>query len=249
MPFYRSSFFVLLLATTTSVAAAAADEENPPQHGPPSVARYKKALEQSQLNQTVNVEQLFELAVAAAREIEQEIIWRDSATGQPSPPTPSEMRVEGLLISTEEALFAKPSPQFFADLARRKGRPVDRTFFELLVKTRPDGIWPLYIEQQTDVTGCTRFENPELVSVYKGWVGFQKRFPEPYNAQVRTELRDLEDEILTSTCACGARAATIEGLKSLANAFPGTAIALGIEKRLQTIQAGKAQLRFNCLSG
>lgn len=224
-------------------------DQSPSQHTSSATAQYKKALNEIQSQKQANVEQLFKLASAAAAEIERDIIRRDEAVaeGQSAPPVVTQL--DGLVISTEEALFAKPDPRFFVEIGDTKGRRVDRAFFRLLARTRPDGAWPVYLEQQTDVTGCTRFENPALLSIYKGWLGFQEKFPAAYNAEVDKELREMESQLLTSSCACGSKASVIHGLEKISNAIPKASITLGIKKRLQAIRAGTATFRFSCISG
>jgi hypothetical protein len=243
---FSASLIALLVLTAAPVRSAG--QAPAPQTLSPA-ARYKKALGDSQSYEKVNVEQLFELAAAAAKEVEGEIIKRDEAIAQGHAAALLATQMDGLVISTEEAPFARPDPRFFIGIAEKKGRPIDRTFFELLTKTRPDGAWPVYIEQQTDLTGCTRFENPDLVSIYRGWLEFRKHSPSSYRAQVTMELRLLEDQLLTSTCACGAQASVVEGLEKIVTAFPKATITPGIQKRLQEIRAGTSPLRFNCISG
>ena len=236
------------LLIVAAAEARAAGQSPAPKVGS-ATTRYRKGLEDSRSNEQVNVEQLFALATAAAKEIEQEIVKRDETGTQGAAAREAPAQMDGLVISTEEALFAKPAPNFFLALAKKKGRPVDRDFFELLMKTRPDGAWPVYVEQQTDATGCTRFENPDLVSIYKGWLEFQKRSPTAYQAQVTVELRDLENQLLTSTCACANRTSVIKGLQRIIAAFPNAPMSEGIKKRLEKIRAGTLTIRFRCTSG
>jgi hypothetical protein len=214
----------------------------------PAAAGYVKALDQARAGGAVNVEELFTLAVAAGREIEADLSRVDEARAAGREAKPAITSLDGLSISFEEAIYAEPDPRFFAPIAARAGRPADRGFFELLAATRPSGVWPAYVAQQTDVTGCIRFDLAELPSLYRRWLDFQARFPGSYPEQVGKELRDL-DQALLGTCACGDQAAVVAGLEAVAKAVPKAPIAERIRRRLGEIRAGASGIRFRCVSG
>lgn len=69
----------------------------------------------------------------------------------------------GLLMNREEVVFVKPDVVFFRRLAAR-GDPADRAFFAALSSTYQESVWPIYIESQTEFSGCTRFGSGTLVS-------------------------------------------------------------------------------------
>ncbi|SRR6266568_104788 len=214
----------------------------------PATTRYTKALEESRAKTHVNVEDLFALAVTAGKEILADIAKADEATATGRAAKPAITALEGLIISTEEALIANPDPNLFGALAEMKGRPADRAFFKLLVATRPDGVWATYFEQQTDVTGCIRFDLPELSSIYSGWLDFEARFPSAYRAQVQDELHGLDNALL-GACACGTKATVVVGLEAVANALPKEPIAAKIKKRLDEVRNGTSNFQFQCRSG
>jgi hypothetical protein len=235
----RTALFVATLLLAGSALAGTAERPRPS----PATSRYQWALRDARARPHVDVEALFRLATDAGREL-QAMMARADERGE----SPAVTRVNGLVISTEEALYALPDPRFFAELARKKGRPVDRAFFDLLIATRPDGVWPVYIEQQTDVTGCTRLDLPALPSLYERWLEFRRRPLAAYRAAAADELADMERFVL-SDCACGSREAALAGLEAFVKALPGAPITAKVMARLEDLRAGRAELRAECHSG
>lgn len=206
-----------------------------------AVARYKKMVRRAAKAKTVAVEKLYAAAEAAAEQIEHRITTVDVPKREPA--------VTGLSISTDEVLFARPDPTFFADLAQRKGSKADQAFFAALALTRPDGVWAVYVDQQTDVTGCTRFDSPELIAAYRAWIGFAADHPGAYATEVATEVHGMEDVIATDTCACGTQQAVTTGLEAIVAAFPDRELGARAKQRLAELHAGTAGFRFSCASG
>src|SRR5262249_44221032 len=73
-------------------------------------------------------------------------------------------QLPGFRLNRDEVLIAKPDPAYFLDLARRYGGPADRAFFDVVTYVHPEGVWPVYVDQQTDYSGCTRFGQRALVN-------------------------------------------------------------------------------------
>ena len=71
-----------------------------------------------------------------------------------------------------EPIVVRPSVDYFKSLARKQGTKADRAFFDIYSRTEPDGNgpFPAYIQQQTDETGCTRFDGKLMVDLYRGWM-------------------------------------------------------------------------------
>ncbi len=236
------SFAVLVLAAVPACAVGQGSGSFP------ATARYRTALRDARARPRVDVESLFGLASAAAKEILADVEAADEAKAAGKKAEPALTDVEGLLISTEEALFAVPDPRFFAALARRGGREVDREFFELLVATRPEGDWPIYLEQQTDFSGCTRFDLPELPALYGRWLAFRRRHEGAYREPVAEQIRLLDEQLL-GDCACGTRESAVAGLRAFVHALPRAPITARLKARLQDLEAGRAQMRGECGSG
>jgi hypothetical protein len=82
-----------------------------------------------------------------------------------------EQRSDPPRLAREEVVFVEPDADYFVTLARAHGDAADRAFFSALKVTYPDSVWPVYVEQQTDAGGCTRFGSGALVEAYRSWSG------------------------------------------------------------------------------
>lgn len=158
-------------------------------------------------------------------------------------------QLPGFVFSREEVLVAGPEPSHFSDLARRHGQPADTGFFILLSRTRPDGVWPVYMQQQTDHSGCTLFGQGKLVDSYRSWRRFRSQFPRAYVRFVTERLADIEDQVARSTCACGDADSVSRELSAFAAAFPESAVAAAAASRARAARESRSTIRFNCLSG
>ena len=113
----------------------------------------------------------------------------------------------------------------------------------------PESVWPAYIEQQTDYSGCTAFGTGKLIEAYRLWSEFQTAFPDRYATAVKDELDRVGNELTGSTCACG-DAASIQGeLENFIQMFPRSSIRAKVEERLNTLRLGKLDIRSRCISG
>jgi hypothetical protein len=158
-------------------------------------------------------------------------------------------QLPGFILNRDEALIAGPEPSYFLDLAKRFGQPSDRGFFVLQSRSRPDGVWPVYIEQQTDYSGCTLFGQGKLVDSYRSWRHFRSEFPRTYARFVTRALADIEEQVAQSTCACGDPDSVSRELAEFAAAFPESAGAAAAASRARAIREHRSTIRFNCLSG
>jgi hypothetical protein len=235
----------LAFLATASPAAAIAAAAAP---APPAAAKYREALERVRSQPGGDLEALFALAVAAGQAIQDQIVKADEAKAAGEKPPPVVTAMEGLAISTEEALYAVPDPTFFRTLAAKAGRPADKEFFELLAATRPEPAWAVYLEQMTDSAACVRFDLPELPSLYSRWLDFRRRFPAAYREAVAQELEGFDGALL-GECACGKKASVVSGLQAFAKALPEAPVTARVQKRLQEIRTGKSKVQFRCKPG
>lgn len=155
----------------------------------------------------------------------------------------------GILINRDEVILAQPDAKFFLDLARKHGDAADVSFFENYLATFPDSVWPSYIVQQTDVTGCRDFGNGELVKRYAGWRKFRAAHPRRYAGEVSERMKLIESEVAESTCACGDSASVLGALQRFLKSFPDASVAKKVRARIDAIRNSKSKIRFNCLSG
>ena len=158
-------------------------------------------------------------------------------------------RLQGLLINREEVVFIKPDVDYFTKLAAARGDEADRAFFAALKATYPESVWPIYIEQQTDYSGCTRFGGMTLVEAYRVWLEFQRRFPDRYVNGAKEETEAVLHELTQSTCACGNAAGVEQELEQFLRRFPESPARVRIDQRLQSLRNRRSDIRPNCTSG
>jgi hypothetical protein len=213
-------------------------------------AKYHAALKKLQTGSKGEVEPVFHLGLTAAQQLQEEISQHDEAVAAGKKGAPLDTKLEGFSVSTEEVLYAVPKPGFFLELARKKGTPVDVAFFENLQRTfAQHDAWPVFIQQQTDYSGCTLYQAPELLTVHRGWTEFAAKHPKAYAAEVAKELSRIEDAMTRDGCACGKSADVIAGFEAFLRTFPRASIATQVKSRLEALKAGKGDMRFECQSG
>ena len=106
-------------------------------------------------------------------------------------------QMQGFIVVRREPTIVRPSVDYFKSLARKQGTKADRAFFDIYSRTEPDGNgpFPAYIQQQTDETGCTRFDGKLMVDLYRGWLTFRTMYPDAYASEAQGEIDSLETEL------------------------------------------------------
>jgi len=155
----------------------------------------------------------------------------------------------GAVIGRDEVLVVEVDTGYFLKLAVSRGSSVDRAFFAARKATYPESTWPIYVEQQTDYSGCTRFGTSTLVSEYRRWTRFTGEFPGRYTAAVRREVERVSNELTQSTCACGTNASVEQELGQFLRVFPRAPISAVVSARLRAVRAGRSDIRQQCISG
>ena len=160
-------------------------------------------------------------------------------------------QMQGFIVVRQEPIVVRPSVDYFKNLARKQGTKADRAFFAIYSRTEPDGNgpFPVYIKQQTDESGCTRFDGKLMVDLYRGWLTFRTTYPDDYAAEAQGEIDSLESELLSGICTCENADKTAAGLQAFVDAFPGVPITPKIKGRIAQIKSGKSSFRFNCHAG
>ena len=160
-----------------------------------------------------------------------------------------ERELPGALINREEIVFVAPDPAYFGRLAAARGDAADRGFFGALKATYPEGVWPVYVEQQTDYSGCTRFGSMSLVETYRAWMEFQRKYPARYVAPAKKEAEAVLDALTQSTCACGDMAGVEHEFQQFVRVSPLSPARREVERRLDSARAGRSNIRVKCVSG
>lgn len=204
----------------------------------------------------ISVQQLF---LAATRLHDELLASRDGEPAllerlDPEAYQALERRLEGhgIVVNQEEIVFAAVEPAFFLDLARKYGAASDREFFATYGRMYPPGkgyVWPAYVEQQTDASGCTSFAPHKLVDLYGRWKLYRSRYPGDYRQAVAAAIGDIESRLGAASCACEDRETVAAELRTFLARFPRDEIAGQVTARLRDIEAGRSTTRFHCLSG
>jgi hypothetical protein len=180
-----------------------------------------------------------------------------SATGTPSalerltPDAFAQLQrdLRGLVVNREEVLIVEPDAGFLLALAEKFGTPADRRFFSAYKATYPESVWPVYVEQQTDYSGCTAFGSGKLVDTYRLWAEVERELSGAYNTHARAERLKVESELATSTCACGDGPSVERELQQYVDAISASAATPAIAARLREIKEGRSNIRLRCISG
>jgi hypothetical protein len=190
-----------------------------------------------------SLEPLFEIGIKSAPQV-QAILDTLSANEFAA----LQKNMAGMQIVGGESAVVRPSADFFRNLARRKGSKADRAFFEIYARTEPDSnpVFPAYIAQQAGAAGCTKFDGPLMVGLYRGWLAFRTEYPEDYATEAQGELDSMDAELAAGTCACAGQAQVTAGLEAFAKAFPDLPLTQKVRTRLARIKAGTSHIRFQC---
>jgi hypothetical protein len=157
--------------------------------------------------------------------------------------------LRGIFLSRFETLHCDPDSLFFLEASRRQGTTADVRFFECYRQTYPRPKWPIYLQGQTEYTGCTDFGSGKLVELYGVWHSFKTSHPSDYIVPVKEILDDIKSNLERSTCACGSRETVEHELQSFVDRFPKHLLAATVSNRLTRLRAGLGDIRLNCISG
>lgn len=159
-----------------------------------------------------------------------------------------EKKMKGFSINRDEIVFIVPDSKFFTRLSKARETRTDVAFFTLMREIRPDNLWAAYIEQQTDVTGCTIYGNGLLTNFYGKTLQFKRVHPKAYIKDIDEEIYGIVAEFSDNLCACGDREGVLKEFRLFIKTFPKDKNTPAIEKRLAKIEKEK-DFRFNCQSG
>ncbi|HVA81004.1 MAG TPA: hypothetical protein VNF29_08770 [Candidatus Binataceae bacterium] len=238
----------LSIATAIVVAVLCAARVDANSAGlPPSVDEYAAALAAiDKSHRRQSLEPLFEIAIQSSPRIQASLDTLSAAEF-----AALRKKMPGLQMIRGADAVVRPSADFFRNLARRKGLKADRAFFAIYARTEPDSspVFPAYVTQQSDSSGCTRFDGPLLVGLYRGWLDFRTQYSDDYAIEAQGELDSIDAELAAGICACGSRAQVETGLEAFAKAFPDLPLTPKIRTRVDRIGTGVSHIRFNCHSG
>ena len=214
---------------------------------PPSVNAYASALtDLHNARGKSPIEPVFEAGMQASPQIQAVLPDLSEAQYQQV-----QRQMQGFIVVREAVIVVRPSVDYFKGLARKQGTKADRAFFAIYSRTEPDGNgpFPAYIQQQSEESGCTKFDGKLMSELYAGWMTFRTMYPDDYAAEAQGEIDSLESELLSGICSCDNADKTTAGLQAFVKAFPGVPITPKIKSRIARIKSGKSSFRFNCHAG
>ena len=146
------------------------------------------------------------------------------------------------MIKNCPATWLAPNPKFFLTLARKYKNATDIEFFDLLNRTEPDGRWPIYLEQRTDLNGCTKYDGT-LSKLYKDWNTFQQKYPNDFVSKTKSTLSKIENNLSESNCSCEEKSEPIlKELESFVKHNPKISVTSKIQKRINDITNKKTPI-------
>jgi hypothetical protein len=159
-----------------------------------------------------------------------------------------EKKMKGFLVNRQEVLFIEPDLKFFEKQSRKYGLSSDVAFFKLMQRIKPDSVWAAYIEQQTDVTGCTKYGSGLLTRLYGDLLRFKKAYPNKHVADINDEIGEILDEFSVSGCACGDIEEVLKEFRLFIKSYPRDTNRPKIKRNLTQIKK-QGDFRPNCHSG
>jgi len=226
---------------------ALAEQTKPAVEVPPEVASYASALDDLQKSGGKQaIEPVFEAGMQAAPSIQAILPELSDSQFQQV-----QKQMQGFTIARHETISVRPSVGYFKNLSRKIGSKADRAFFDIYERTEPDtnGAFPAYIHQQSDESGCTRFDGKLLTDLYRGWLTFRTTYPDDYAPEAQGEIDSIETELRSGICSCENADKTAAGLQTFVTAFPDLPITPKIKTRITQIKTNKSSFRFNCHAG
>ena len=157
--------------------------------------------------------------------------------------------MKGFIVNREEAIVLKPDSNFFSKLGRKVGTEQDRLYFGFVLKVKPEGYWPVYLDRQTDLGGCTKYGDGTLSSLYKEGSMLSPRVGGYYGKQLDKMLDEMGDAFTSGSCACGDVQSVIAEFQTFMETNPNAAIAYKVNERLRSIKQGSSHVRFHCVGG
>lgn len=221
------SIFVFFTFDTRADTANNSDETKVPI----DVGEYATALQELQKqSKRQTIEPVYALGIAAAKRLGL-VLERLS----PADFDLVKDQMKGFQINRTEVIYVLPDAIFFKNLAGQKGQDIDMVFFDLLHKTRPNNVWPVYIEQRTDYSGCTKYGTGLLVEFYGKWSKFRVSYPSAYKTDVENVLEDITRGLLNLDGACGSSLDVIKEYNLFLQAYPKSKPAEEIKRKLSEI--------------
>ncbi len=160
-----------------------------------------------------------------------------------------EKKMRGFVVNRDEIIFVKPETDFFRNLSKKFGTKAGVAFFSFLGELKPDNVWSVCTEQQTDYSGCTIYGKGILTGLYGRAKQFRRQYPSAYAADIKEEIDKIKEKFTDGTCACGDVNGVVEEFRLFIKTFPADEITPAVKTRLKAVQNKQTSIRFDCQSG
>ncbi len=160
-----------------------------------------------------------------------------------------EKNMKGFTVNRYEVIVIEPDTAFFAALAKQHGTDNDNIYFQFRREWMPEGFWPVYINLQTDVGGCTRFGEGYLANLYKKGNTLLPKMTGYYAEETTKILKAVSYQLTSGTCACGDQQSVIKELKLFLEHNPKSEITKMVENRLEDVQKQRSAMQYQCTGG
>lgn len=137
-------------------------------------------------------------------------------------------------------------PDFFLDLAKKKGRKADIDFFTILRNEEHSSSWSVYSSSSTAFLGCDTVGSGAYVKFYGRWAAYQKKYPERYADAVQEALQKIEDALKQTSCVCGSEEKALAELKLFLKTYPDVLGADELQDRISKIKSKTSDIKFEC---
>lgn len=134
-------------------------------------------------------------------------------------------------------------------LAKKHGTDNDNMYFQFRREWMPEGFWPVYINLQTDVGGCTRFGEGYLANLYKKGNTLLPKMTGYYAKETAKILKAVSYQLTSGSCACGDQQSVIKELKLFLELNPKSEITKMVENRLEDVQKQRSAMQYECVGG
>ena len=159
-------------------------------------------------------------------------------------------QLPGVRVRRIEVLVVHPDADFYVELSAQVGDEADQRFAATLAATLHYGYWPVYVQPQTEYSGCTAFGEGRLLKTLLAWSAMERDFPGRYVSAVARERDAVVRKITNSTCACGDVASVVGEFERIAAALTAAdPIRAAVDERLAALDEGRSNMRFGCISG
>lgn len=161
-----------------------------------------------------------------------------------------QQHMKGFFVFREEIVGVEPEMTFFKELAARRGSQEDVDFFDLMTEVYGDGIWPAYIEQQTDYSGCGSYGDGARTRIYLHALKIGTPVNEAYRVKIDRMVKGLKESFISDgICVCGGEDTVVKELSLFIEKAPDADFIEDVKQLLAKVKAGKSKMGFYCRTG